>query len=639
MMFESILIANRGEIACRIIRTCKEMAIRSIAVYSEADRNALFVQMADDALCIGPAEARLSYLNTDAILNAARESGAEALHPGYGFLSENADFATACSAAGITFIGPDSDAIRLMGSKIEAKKIARKAGVPVVPGYDGADQSPETIVAEAAKITPPLIIKASAGGGGRGMRRVDQQGDFQAALQSAQKEALATFGSDAVLLEKYIERPRHIEVQVLCDNHGSVLHLHERDCSVQRNHQKVIEEAPAPDLDPATRQRLTDSALKLAKAINYTSAGTVEFILDRDSGEIYFLEMNTRLQVEHPVTEMITGIDLVEQQIRIASGEALAMTQDQINVRGWAIEARVAAEDPAQNYLPQTGTVSVYEPPSGSGVRCDSGVTKGSSITPWYDSMIAKVIGFGANREEARRTLLAALDDCRLAGVGHNLAFLYDIVDHPMFGDADIDTTFLDRAFADGWTTREDIGDVHKMAVTAWLAQQPTSQSPWQTLGSWRLTAQQTSDAGYVYVRENNGEPVEVQIAHHEETSDARVLSDGQVSVAAGRARNHVFEIVLPEQVLLADRQPTANADEPGIRAPMPGLISEIRLEPGDRVHTGDTVIVLEAMKLMQNLAAPVSGTVAAVHCFAGETVNGHDLLVDITPDLTDTES
>ncbi|MBT7744734.1 MAG: acetyl-CoA carboxylase biotin carboxylase subunit [Alphaproteobacteria bacterium] len=638
-MFKSIIVANRGEIACRIIRTCKEMAIRSIAVYSEADRNALFVQMADDALCIGPAEARLSYLNTEAILNAARESGAEALHPGYGFLSENAEFAAACMGAGITFIGPDSEAIRLMGSKIEAKKIARLAGVSVVPGYDGEDQSPGTLATEAAKITPPLIIKASAGGGGRGMRRVDQQGDFLTALQSAQKEALAAFGSDAVLLEKYIERPRHIEVQVLCDSHGTVLHLHERDCSVQRNHQKVIEEAPAPDLDPATRQRLTDSALKLAKAINYTSAGTVEFILDRDSGEIYFLEMNTRLQVEHPVTEMITGIDLVEQQIRIASGEALAMTQEQIEVRGWAIEARVAAEDPAQGYMPQTGTISVYEPPSGPGVRCDSGVTRGSSITPWYDSMITKVIGFGADREEARRTLLSALDDYRLGGVGHNLAFLYDITDHPTFGDADIDTTFLDRAFPDGWSAGEDMISLRQKAVAAWLSHRPVSPSPWQTLGSWRLTAQQTSDAGYVYVRENDEAPVEVQIAHHGDTSDVRILSDGQIFVTAGRARNHVFEILLPEQVLLADRKPTSNPDDPGIRAPMPGLISEIRMEPGDQVHAGDTVVVLEAMKLMQNLAAPVSGTVTAVHCDAGETVNGHDLLVDITPDLTETES
>jgi 3-methylcrotonyl-CoA carboxylase alpha subunit len=638
-MFESILIANRGEIACRIIRTCKEMAIRSIAVYSEADRNALFVQMADDALCIGPAEARLSYLNTDAILNAARESGAEALHPGYGFLSENAEFAAACKAEGVTFIGPDSEAIRLMGSKIEAKKIARKAGVPVAPGYDGEDQSPDILAAEAAKITPPLIIKASAGGGGRGMRRVDNPNEFLTALQSAQKEARAAFGNDDVLLEKYIERPRHIEVQVLCDNHGNVLHLHERDCSVQRNHQKVIEEAPAPDLDPATRQRLTDSALKLAKAINYTSAGTVEFILDRDSGEIFFLEMNTRLQVEHPVTELITGIDLVEQQIRIASGEALAMTQDQIEVRGWAIEARVAAEDPAQNYMPQTGTISVYEAPTGPYIRCDSGVSKGSSITPWYDSMIAKVIGYGATREEARHTLLAALDEYRLGGVGHNLAFLYDIIDHPVFGDADIDTMFLNRAFPDGWSAEEDITDVRQQAVAAWLAQQPASQSPWQTLGSWRLTAAQTTDAGYVYVRENDEAPVEAQIARHGDTSTVWILPNGQISVAGGRARNHIFDIMLPEQVLLTDRKPTSNPDEPGIRAPMPGLISEIRLNPGDQVSAGDTVVVLEAMKLMQNLTAPVSGTIATVHCKAGETINGHDLLVDITPDVTETES
>ena len=625
-MFKSILVANRGEIACRIMRTCKHMGIRTIAVYSEADRDALFVQMADDAVLIGPAEARLSYLKADAILKAARQTGAEAVHPGYGFLSENADFADACAKAKITFIGPDANAIRRMGSKIEAKKIARDAGVPVVPGYDGAEQTLAVLTAEAEKIPLPLIIKASAGGGGRGMRRVNLMSDFAEALKSAQKEALSAFGSDAVLLEKYIERPRHVEVQVLCDSHGAALHLYERDCSVQRNHQKLIEEAPAPDLDPATRQRLTDSALKLAKIINYTSAGTVEFILDRDSNEVYFLEMNTRLQVEHPVTEMITGIDLVEQQIRVAAGEALVFDQDDIQINGWAIEARVAAEDPAQNYLPQTGIISYCQEPTGDNMRCDSGVTAGSTISPWYDSMMAKVITRGDDRGQAIDNLLGAMDGYHLAGVGHNMPFLYDIVDQQAFREANIDTTFLDRVFPDGWQVPDN--KAGEIAASAWRGNQAPSASPWQALGPWRLTG---TPASYVYVRENDEEPVEVQITSPADTSSAAMLPDGRVLVSSGSARNHVFEVLLSEQALLDRQSTTAHSDEPGIRAPMPGLISEIRSGLGDTVNAGDTIVVLEAMKLMQNLAAPISGTISAIHCKAGETVNGNDLLIEIS--------
>jgi acetyl-CoA carboxylase biotin carboxylase subunit len=625
-MFKSILIANRGEIACRIMRTCRQMSIRTIGVFSEADRDALFVQMADEAVLIGPAEARLSYLNMGAVLAAAKETGAEAVHPSYGFLSENADFAEACTKAGVVFIGPDANAIRRMGSKIEAKKIARDAGVPVVPGYDGADQTLAVLTAEAEKIPLPLIIKASAGGGGRGMRRVDVMSDFADALQSAKQEALSAFGSDAVLLEKYFERPRHVEVQVLCDSHGTALHLFERDCSVQRNHQKVIEEAPAPDLDPATRQRLTDSALKLARAIDYTSAGTVEFILDRDSNEIYFLEMNTRLQVEHPVTEMITGIDLVEQQIRIAAGESLAFSQGDIQINGWAMEARVAAEDPAQNYLPQTGTISYCVEPSGDNVRCDSGVTTGSTISPWYDSMIAKVIAHGDDRNHAIDNLRAALDGYHLAGVGHNLPFLHDIVDHQAFRKTDIDTSFLNRVFPDGWQAADD--NAREIAATAWRDNHAASASPWQTLGSWRVTG---SASNYVYVRENEDDPVEVRISGPVNTSSASVLPDGRVLVSSGGARNHVFDVLLPEQVLLDRQGTTTHSDELGIRAPMPGLVSEIRLNLGDSVSAGDTIVVLEAMKLMQNLAAPVSGTITAIHCQAGETVNGNDLLIEIS--------
>jgi 3-methylcrotonyl-CoA carboxylase alpha subunit/geranyl-CoA carboxylase alpha subunit len=470
------------------------------------------------------------------------------------------------------------------------------------------------------------------------MRRVDELADFDAALDAARKEAKSAFADDAILLEKYITRPRHIEVQLLCDTHGTALHLHERDCSVQRNHQKVIEEAPAPDLPEATRDLLATSALKLAHAINYSSVGTVEYILDSDTGEVFFLEMNTRLQVEHPVTELVTGIDLVEQMIRVAAGEKLSLGQDDITITGWAMEARVAAEDPGRSYLPQTGTITICEEPTGSGIRIDSGIAAGSDVTPWYDSMLAKAIAHGQDREEAGNRLLAALDGWQLAGVGHNLAFLYDIIDHQAFRDGGVDTGFLARVFPDGWTPGLEPDALNKTAAATWCAAQQ-GISPWQSLGSWRLTGPAVSSItgsssdGYVHVQAAGENPVEVSVDMNADTSGASLVADNLVRINRGRARNLYFVVLLPEQVLLNRKAVLAHADEPGIRAPMPGLISEIHLQSGDTVQAGDIAIVLEAMKLMQNLAAPVSGTVAAVHCQPGDSVDGETLLIEITPD------
>lgn len=636
-MFKTLLIANRGEIACRIIRTCRALGVRSVAVYSEADRDGVHVGLADAAVCIGPAEARLSYLDFDALLDAARETGAEAIHPGYGFVAENADFAAACAAAGITFVGPKPGAIVRMGSKIEAKAVAEALGVPVVPGYYGDDQSDQNLAAEAQRLGTPLLIKASAGGGGRGMRRVDDIVGFDSALASARAEALAAFGNADVLLERYIERPRHIEVQLLCDQHGTALHLYERDCSVQRNHQKVIEEAPAPDLSAALRDRLTSDALKLAAAIDYDSVGTVEFIFDRDSGEIYFLEMNTRLQVEHPVTEMITGLDIVAWQIRVAAGEALPFSQSDIQINGWAMEARIAAEDPAQAYRAQVGRVRHYREPTGDNVRIDSGLEAGQEITPYYDSMIAKVIAHGPDRAAARRRLGQAVVDFRIAGIGTNTAFLADILYHAAFAAGDIDTTFITRTFPDGWqapaTTTHHIEAAARAFVHA-RNEAGTGQSlgPWQSLGGWRLTG--NTGTGVVYVSQADVPPVAVHVPEGDDENDVHV-EGADVTIFEGAA-THDFCVQLPEQVLLVSGAARHDGGDV-LCAPMPGLIAEVLVEVGERVDAGQTVVVLEAMKLMQDLAAPRDGVIAAINCRNGDTVSGGAVLIEFETD-TETE-
>ena len=647
-MFKSLLIANRGEIACRVIRTCRALGIETIAVYSEADGDAPHVGMADQAVCLGPAEARLSYLDSAAVLAAARQTGAEAIHPGYGFLSENADFAQACEDAGLTFIGPSPDVIARMGSKIEAKALARGVGLPVVPGYFGDDQSDQKLLHEADRLGAPLLIKASAGGGGRGMRRVDDLAEFDQALAAALAEAEAAFGNADVLLERYIERPRHIEVQLLCDRHGHSLHLFERDCSVQRNHQKVIEETPAPGLPTERRDLLTGYAVTLAEAIGYDSVGTVEFIFDRDRDEFYFLEVNTRLQVEHPVTEMVTGLDLVEWQIRVANGEVLPFAQDDIELEGWAMEARIAAEDPALDYRPQTGRVSLYRAPNGDGMRVDSGLCSGLDITPYYDSMMAKVIAHGANREAARARLHQALQQFHIGGVGSNIAFLADIVAHPDFTAADVDTTFIQRAFPDGWTSAPPSPQHIAEAVLAFFTAPGASEnsSPWQSLGAWRLTAAAGNPgAAVLYVSQTGTTPAPVRIVFDDGAYIVEIAGqapihlapvDGIVDAHVDKssvtlfrdAAAHEFLVQLAEQALLGRPTPVRGGGS-AVSAPMPGLIAEVLVGAGDVVEAGQTVVVLEAMKLMQNLGAPRAGTVASVNCSTGETVDGGAVLIE----------
>ncbi|WP_372653039.1 acetyl-CoA carboxylase biotin carboxylase subunit, partial [Alcanivorax borkumensis] len=448
MSFEKILIANRGEIACRVIATAQSLGYRTVAVYSEADAGARHTALADEAVCIGPALASSSYLNMDALLAACKQTGADAVHPGYGFLSENAAFSKACKDAGITFIGPDEGAIQLMGSKRLSKIAMQEAGVPCIPGYQGEEQSDERLQQEAERIGLPLMIKASAGGGGRGMRVVTDASDISAQLKSARQEAKSAFGSDELILERAVLQPRHVEIQVFGDRHGNVIHLGERDCSVQRRHQKVVEEAPSPAVDESLRQRMGEAAVQAAKACQYVGAGTVEFLL-APQGDFFFLEMNTRLQVEHPVTELVTGLDLVAWQIKVARGEALPLTQDQVQLTGHAMEVRLYAEDPAQNYMPQTGPILRWQPASGDGIRVDHGLMEGTEIGSHYDPMLAKIIAVGDSREDARRRLIRAVQDTTLMGVNDNREFLAAILAHPVFARGDATTAFIGEDFAD----------------------------------------------------------------------------------------------------------------------------------------------------------------------------------------------
>src|SRR4051812_49841964 len=496
-MFSKILIANRGEIACRVIRTARLLGIRTVAVYSDADARALHVEMADEAVNIGPAPARESYLRAEAILDAAKRTGAEAIHPGYGFLSENAAFAEACAAAGVVFIGPPASSIRAMGGKSEAKALMEKAGVPLVPGYHGEDQSPELLLSQAKRIGFPVLIKASAGGGGKGMRVVSSAAEFDDQLNGAKREAINAFGDDRVLIERYVTRPRHVEIQVFADTQGNCVYLFERDCSIQRRHQKVVEEAPAPNLDPHTRHRMGEAAVAAAKAIGYVGAGTVEFLLDED-GSFFFMEMNTRLQVEHPVTEYITCQDLVEWQLRVASGEPLPLGQDQLSIHGHAIEVRLYAEDPQKGFLPQTGKLDhLVFPRETFHVRIDTGVRSGDAISIHYDPMIAKLIVWANDRPSAVRRLRTALESTQVVGLGANTEFLLAIASHPAFLAADLDTRFIERHQADLLPEPSPAGDdvlafaalgvLLDRGAKARAAVSGDPYSPWAGNDGWRL--------------------------------------------------------------------------------------------------------------------------------------------------------
>ncbi|MDX1606051.1 MAG: biotin carboxylase N-terminal domain-containing protein, partial [Candidatus Competibacterales bacterium] len=521
-MFDTVLIANRGEIACRIARTCRRLGIRSVGVYSDADRGALHVEACDEARRLGPAPARDSYLRIDRVIEAARNSGAGAIHPGYGFLSENADFAEACAAAGLVFIGPPAAAIRAMGSKAAAKALMEKAGVPLVPGYHGTDQDPDRLAAEAERIGYPMLLKASAGGGGKGMRIVERPEVFAEALAAARREAAAAFGDERMLVEKYLLRPRHIEVQVFADGHGNALHLFERDCSIQRRHQKIVEEAPAPGLDAARRAAMGDAAIAAARAVDYQGAGTVEFIAEADGG-FYFMEMNTRLQVEHPVTEMITGQDLVEWQLRVAAGEPLPLDQARLAPNGHALEVRLYAEDPARDFLPATGTlVHLRFPEPGGPVRIDTGVRPGDRIDIHYDPLLAKLIVHDRDRAAALRRLRTALAACGVVGVTSNLAFLQAIADHPAFADDLPDTGFVERHLEallpapqpapDTVLALAALGELLHIdaAAQAAAAHDPDPWSPWHATDGWRL-----NDDNHHSLHFQDGTQTRTVVAHY----------------------------------------------------------------------------------------------------------------------------
>ena len=608
-MINSLLIANRGEIACRIIRTAREMGIRTVAVYSDADAKALHVREADEAVHIGPSPARESYLIGEKIIAAAKATGAEAIHPGYGFLSENAEFAQAVADAGLVWVGPKPSSITAMGLKDAAKKLMADAGVPVTPGYMGENQDPAYLAEQAAQIGYPVLIKAVAGGGGKGMRKVDAAADFADALASCQREAAASFGNDHVLIEKYILTPRHIEVQVFGDTHGNVVHLFERDCSLQRRHQKVIEEAPAPGMDEATRAELCAAAVRAAKAVDYVGAGTIEFIADASEGlradRIWFMEMNTRLQVEHPVTEEITGVDLVEWQLRVASGEPIPLTQEELAINGWAMEARLYAEDPAKGFLPSIGTLELFQLPEHSG-RVDTGVYEGAEVSPFYDPMIAKVIAWGEDREEARELLSEMLEDSAIWPVKTNSAFLINALDHPDFVAGTVDTGLIGR---DGDAMTEEPVPTSQALTNAAMAMVPRSLQ-----SGFRLNAADVRSAPFLL----DGKRVEVEL----HGPGAEAPAPAMLVAEAGS----VWQLA-PWR---ADASAGGAAGDGAILSPMPGKVIAVDVAAGDKVAKGQKLLTLEAMKMEHSLTAPFDGVVAELNATAGAQVQVEALLVRI---------
>jgi acetyl-CoA carboxylase biotin carboxylase subunit len=618
-MFKTLLIANRGEIACRVIRTARHMGLITVAVYSDADAGAAHVAMADKAVRIGPAAVRESYLKADAILAAAKETGADAIHPGYGFLSENAEFAEACAAAGITFVGPPASAIRAMGLKDRAKALMTRAGVPVVPGYLGDNQSTDHLADEAAKIGYPVLIKAVAGGGGKGMRRVEDASGFVAALEGAKREAQSAFGNDAVLIEKYVSRPRHIEVQVFADNHGNAVYLFERDCSLQRRHQKVIEEAPAPGMSEAMRASIGEAAVKAAKAVNYSGAGTIEFIADASEGlradRIWFMEMNTRLQVEHPVTESITGTDLVEWQLRVASGEKLPKTQEQLHIDGHAIEVRLYAEDPQTGFLPSIGTLERLRFPDS--VRVDTGVREGDAVTPFYDPMIAKVIAHDATRAGAAAKLASALEQVEIAGLKTNNAFLIRALHNPAFIAGDIDTAFIERHHDE--LVPPAITPPYVLEAAADFITHETAASgsdPWNARDGFRLGGAKRPAVEFLV------DGKRVLAAASPSTLSTLRLASGAIAVLD---HGETFTVHPYDPFEAAD---AAGAASDRIVTPMPGKIIQLFVKPGDVVKKGQPLAVLEAMKMEHTLSAPAAATVDSVGVAVGDQVKDGALVV-----------
>ena len=663
-MFDKILIANRGEIACRVARTAKRLGVRTVAVYSEADARALHVAICDEAYLIGPPPARASYLRADRIVDVAHACGAHAIHPGYGFLSENADFAQACTQAGIVFIGPPASAIRAMGSKSAAKDIMAKAGVPLVPGYHGDGQDPEALAREADKIGYPLLIKASAGGGGKGMRVVESAPRLKDAVAGAKREAASSFGDDRLLLERYLTRPRHIEVQVFGDSHGSFVHLFERDCSVQRRHQKILEEAPAPTMSAARRRQICSAAVAAARAVNYVNAGTVEFIADQ-AGNFYFMEMNTRLQVEHAVTEMITGLDLVEWQLRVAAGEPLPLTQKELAITGHAIEARIYAEDPERGFLPAAGRIAHLRfPQTTAQVRVDTGVQEGDEVGVHYDPMIAKLICCDVDRPAAVRRLRTALAECEVAGPATNLPLLSAVCAHPAFATADrepslLDTDLIERyrgelipartPAPDGVLAVAVLFELMRIDEEALAAADASGDrwSPWNLRDGWRLN----QDNHHTFVFVDGAREVSVT-AHYRRNGLQLELPGTKLLVHAGRAANgglvaqlgnervhatvvrngreltvfaggHTYRLEIHEFETVQDEEAGGR-----LTAPMPGSVIEVLVKEGEAVEQGRALMIIEAMKMEHTIVAPMAGRVARVRFAPGEQVKEGDQLI-----------
>ena len=651
-MFDTLLIANRGEIACRVIRTARRMGLKTVAVCSDADAGAMHVALADTAVNIGPAPAAESYLVADRIIAAAKETGAGAIHPGYGFLSENADFAKACEAAGIVFVGPPASAILAMGLKDEAKALMEKAGVPVVPGFHGSRQEPEFLREKAYEIGYPVLIKAVAGGGGKGMRRVEKAIDFDDALAGAKREAKAAFGDDRVLIEKFVSKPRHIEMQVFGDSHGNAVHLFERDCSLQRRHQKVIEEAPAPGMTEGLRARMGEAATKAALAVAYRGAGTVEFIVDgsrplSDDTPFYFMEMNTRLQVEHPVTEEVTGQDLVEWQLRVAAGEPLPLAQDEIALDGHAVEARLYAEDPDNGFLPSTGRLHVLDLAEGPGIRIDTGVREDDAVTPFYDPMIAKVIAHGTTRDDALDRLSASLGDSLIAGPRTNVGFLRKLADDPDFRSNRFDTGLIDRKLdaliaappsmrdaAVALGTLRLIERDSERIETERLRRSDDTTSPWSVADGFQLGGARRIAEPLVV----DGTPETVDIEWADGAPAVRVSApdsgEDELEADLVDTPDGVYVLVEGRQFLVAPRDPfsvdlhTPDGDAV-IRAPMHGKVVSVHVEAGAEVARGDKLAVIEAMKMEHTLTAGRAGTISEIAAQAGDQVGeGQKLIV-----------
>ncbi len=659
-MFKKILIANRGEIACRVAATARRMAIQTVAVYSDADAGAKHVSVCDEAIHIGGSAPKDSYLRWEKIIAAAKATGAEAIHPGYGFLSENEEFAQACGDAGLVFIGPPASAIKAMGLKAESKQLMEKAGVPLVPGYHGSDQDPALLQREADSIGYPVLIKASAGGGGKGMRAVEKSEDFAAALASCKREAISSFGDDAVLVEKYAQRPRHIEIQVFGDTHGNYVYLFERDCSVQRRHQKVLEEAPAPGMTEAMRREMGEAAVAAARAVNYVGAGTVEFIVEqRPDGTMnfFFMEMNTRLQVEHPVTEAITGLDLVEWQLRVASGEKLPLAQDQLRIHGHAIEARICAESPDNNFLPATGTLHVYGlPPSVAFerglVRVDAGVREGDAISPYYDSMIAKLIVHGDNREQALARMDEALAQLHIVGLSTNVQFLRHVVQSRSFTQADLDTALIPREEAVLFNQEKlglPLAAAAAVALSLLEEKAQETDDPFSKRDGWRSHGLNLRRFEFEF----HGEPAQAALTYLHDGALRLAVGDvdqvlvfagsgGAVDIRFGEQRLsahiyrrgetvHVFARQGATQITVIDQLAhagEAHGEAGRLTAPMPGKVVSFAVKAGDKVSKGQALAVMEAMKMEHTIAAPADGVVQEVLYAPGDQVTeGAELL------------